>query len=65
MKIFNITTTNINDGQELACWIYNKLKNQDLNPGDINEGALITEACKALNWSSFPEVGGLEIEWNE
>lgn len=49
MKIFNITTTNINDGQELADWIYNKLKDQDLNPDDINEGALITEACKALN----------------
>ena len=65
MKIFNITTTNINDGQELAGWIYNKLKDQDLNPDDINEGALITEACKALNWSSVPQVGGLEIEWDE
>jgi hypothetical protein len=65
MKIFNITTTNINDGQELADWIYNKLKDQDLNPDDINEGALITEACKALNWSSVPQVGGLEIEWDE
>ena len=65
MKIFNITTTNINDGQELACWIYSKLKDQDLNPDDINEGALITEACKALNWSSVPKVGGLEIEWDE
>ena len=38
---------------------------QDLNPDDINEGALITEACKALNWSSVPQVGGLEIEWDE
>ena len=65
MKIFNITTTNINDGQELADWIYNKLKDQDLNPDDINEGALITEACKALNWSSVPQVGGIEIEWDE
>lgn len=65
MKIFNIATTNINDGQELADWIYNKLKDQDLNPDDINEGALITEACKALNWSSVPQVGGLEIEWDE
>ena len=65
MKIFNITTTNINDGQELADWIYNRLKDQDLNPDDINEGALITEACKALNWSSVPQVGGLEIEWDE
>lgn len=65
MKIFNIATTNINDGQELADWIYKKLKNQDLNPNDINEGALITESCKALNWSSLPQVGGLEIEWDE
>jgi hypothetical protein len=65
MKIFNIATTNINDGQELADWIYNKLKDQDLNPNDINQGALITEACKALNWSSVPQVGGLEIEWDE
>jgi hypothetical protein len=65
MKIFNIATTNICDGQELADWIYNKLKDQDLNPDDVNEGALITEACKALNWSSVPQVGGLEIEWDE
>ena len=65
MKIFNIATTNINNGQELADWIYNKLKDQDLNPDDINEGALITEACIALNWSSVPQVGGLEIEWDE
>ncbi len=65
MKIFNIATTNIKDGQELADWIYNKLKDQDLNPDDVNEGALITEACKALNWSSVPQVGGLEIEWDE
>ena len=66
MKIFNITTTNINnEGQELADWIYNKLKDQDLNPDDINEGALITAACKALNWSSVPQAGGLEIEWDE
>ena len=65
MKIFNITTTNINNGQELADWICNKLKDQDLNPDDINEGALITEACKALNWASVPQVGGLEIEWDE
>lgn len=65
MKIFNIATTNINDGQELADWIYNKLKDQDLNPDDVNDGALITEACKALNWSSVPQVGGLEIEWDD
>ena len=65
MKIFNITTTNINNGQELADWIYNKLKDQDLNPDDINEGKLITDACHALNWSSVPQVGGLEIEWDE
>ena len=65
MKIFNIATTNINDGQELADWIYKKLKDQDLNPDDVNEGALITEACKALNWESVPQVGGLEIEWDE
>ena len=64
MKIFNITTTNINSGQDLADWVYNKLKNQDLNYDDINGGALITEACKALNWQSVPQVGGLDIEWN-
>lgn len=65
MKIFNVTTTNISDGQELAAWIYNKLKDQDLNPDNINEGALIIEACEALNWSSVPQVGGLEIYWDE
>lgn len=65
MKIFNIATTNINDGQELADWIYKKLKDQDLDPDDVNEGALITEACKALKWSSVPQVGGLNIEWDE
>ena len=63
-KIFNITSTNINDGQEIADWIYNKLKDQDINPAELNEGALITEACKALNWSSVPQVGGIEIEWD-
>jgi len=63
MKIFDIKTTNINNGQELADWIYNKLKDQDVTPDNVNEGALVTEACKALNWVSVPQVGGLEIEW--
>ena len=65
MKINKISSTNINDGQELADWIYGKLQVEDINPDEINEGALITEACKALNWRSVPQSGGIIIEWDE
>lgn len=63
-KIFNITAININNGQEIADWIYKKLHDQDINPDDLNTGELITEACKALGWASVPQVGGIEIEWD-
>lgn len=66
MKVFNVTSQNINNGQELADWIYNKIKAIDYkSQEDLNEGELITEACQSLGWQSVPQTGGIIIEWDE
>ena len=65
MKIYNIETTNINNGQELAEYIYRFVKETDYpEKSDFQEFEWITKACMALGWDSIPQSGSLVIEWN-
>jgi hypothetical protein len=64
MKIYNIETTNINNGQELADYIYRFVKDTDYeSESDFPESEWLKQACIALGWDSIPQSGGLVIEW--
>ena len=65
MRLFSVKTTDINDGQELADYVYNKFLNVDVDPEIIEsiQWKLLIEACHALNWHSVPQTGGLIFEF--
>ena len=69
MKVFNVETANINNGQELADYAYSILKNLEFSSEEefyekINEGKLLTEVANACGWSSVPSVGGFVFEFD-
>ena len=66
MKIFTIESTNINDGHELANWVYNEVKDIDyINVDEFDASDWLVKACNALKWQSIPSVGGLIAEFEE
>ena len=67
MRLFNVSTTDINNGQELADYVYRKYKGIDVDQDIIEsiQWELLTEACQALNWNSIPQTGGFIFEFEE
>ncbi len=66
MKIFTIESTNINDGNELADWVYEQVKDIDYkSANDFDASEWLVKACNALKWQSIPSVGGLIAEFEE
>ncbi len=66
MKIFTIQSTNINDGHQLADWVYNQVKESDYKSiDDFDANAWLVKACHALQWHSIPNVGGLIAEFED
>ena len=66
MKIFTIESTNINDGNELADWVYTQVKDIEYKSmDDFDANAWLVEACHALHWQSIPSVGGLIAEFED
>lgn len=68
MKIFNLEATDMGNNQsEIAAKVLEYVDGIDYATKDDfynQEGALITQACTELGWSSVPQSGGLEVEWD-
>jgi hypothetical protein len=62
-RIFDVEIANINQSLQIADWVYNHLKTQDIDPLSINEDELIALACKNLGLDSIPRIGGLHFQW--
>ena len=65
MKVYNIEATDMGDSQhEIAAWIMAATHGLDYATAeDLDEGALIEKACRALGLLVEWDCGGLLVEW--
>ena len=67
LKILEVEAVGMgNNQQEIAEWVMDQVDGKVFASKDcFNEGEWIHRACKALNWASVPQVGGLVVVWDQ